>query len=628
LLHIKFSKPVTSVSAPFNRFFDVDERIRIEDAQMDGASAVTLLLADEPRCGLRYRLAVKGFEDTRKNAMRDTTLYVSTPCRAAPGDVVINEIMAAPSPSVRLPQYEYVELYNRSGKNIELGGWTFAYGNTVKMLPSCLLQAGGYLLLVHPSAVADMSGYGSTLPVLGSLTAIANTGQYLQLANSEGMVISWVDFTDGWYNDPLKSNGGWSLEQIDPDLTCSVPSNWKAAIGGNGGTPDRKNSVHASVFAVQPPEIIRIAAPDANTVALYASNPLGNTVPDVSMFAITPPVDRVEIAGKHFDRLQLHLQYPLSKGEWYDILAFAGVTDCAGYETPSARFRFALPQQPDSCNVIINEILSNPASGYYAFAELYNRSPKPVPVNDLQFALRDASGKLSTPVALADEPFLLLPEHYLVVSRNTESVMEQFGAANRDAFLQMSGMPSLPKESGRLVLLNRSLRVVDEVHYDSKRHTDFLNLSGGVSLERLNPDRNSLDPGNWHTAAQTEGFGTPGRQNSQYVANKTATDEVTLSPDVFSPDNDGMDDVLNIVYRFDTPSLTGDITIFDSSGRKIKHLVNNQILATEGVITWDGSDDRGRKAPTGVYIVFFQAYNSSGIQKIFKIPCVAAGRRN
>ncbi|MDR1155267.1 MAG: lamin tail domain-containing protein [Bacteroidales bacterium] len=626
--HIAFSEPVASVSAPLNRFFDMDDEVRLDDVRMDGLSEAILSFADELECGFRYILTVKGLEDMAGNVMRDTALYLSVPCRADPYDIVIGEIMANPSPAVRLPEYEYIELYNRSGKNIELEGWTFTYGNTSKTLPAYLFPAGGYLLLVHPAAVPDLSGYGATLPVLGSLTAISNAGQYLQLGDSKGTVISWVDFTVDWYADPLKTDGGWSLEQINPELVCSVASNWEASTGKNGGTPGRKNSAHASVSGIQAPEIIRIAVPDAYTIILYVSNPLGNILPDVSLFTVNPPVSRVNIEGNHFDRLRLQLQSPLREGEWYDLSVAGGVTDCDGYDTPSAGFRFALPQYPDSLDVVINEILFNPVSGGYTFVELYNRSQKAVQAGDLQLSLRDASGKLSTPVALTDEPFLLLPGQYLVTSRNTDAVMQQYGAANRSAFLQMPGMPSLTRESGRLVLLNKSLRVVDEVHYNSKQHVDFLKTGSGVSLERLNPDHHSLDPGNWHTAAQTEGFGTPGRQNSQYIASGgTLSTEVSLNPDVFSPDNDGIDDVLNISYRFDVPSLTGEVIIFDSAGRKTRRLMHQQLLATEGTITWDGSDDKGRKALTGVYIVFFQAYNSNGVQKIFKKPCVLAGKQ-
>jgi len=277
---------------------------------------------------------------------------------------------------------------------------------------------------------------------------------------------------------------------------------------------------------------------------------------------------------------------------------------------------------------VINEILFNPSNGGSTFIELYNRSKKAVQANDLQLALRNVNGGLSTPVELTDEPFLLLPGRYLVVSRNTDAVMQQFGATNRDAFLHMPRMPSLTRESGRIVLLNRSLRIVDEVHYDRRQHADFLNVGSGVSLERIHPDRSSFDPGNWHTAAQTAGFGTPGKQNSQYrEPTETGKAEVSLNPEVFSPDNDGFDDFLNINYRFDVPSLVGEVIIFDSAGRKIKNLVQQQLLGTEGTIIWDGSDNQGRKALTGIYIVYFQAYNSHGVQKIFKIPCVVAGKR-
>ena len=250
-------------------------------------------------------------------------------------------------------------------------------------------------------------------------------------------------------------------------------------------------------------------------------------------------------------------------------------------------------------------------------------------VSELRLALRNNSGELpNTLPELADEPFLLLPGHYLVVSRNVEAVMQQYMASNRSAFLQMRNMPTLTRTSGRLVLLDRSRHVIDEVHYDSRQHADFLNLANGVSLERINPDHNSLDPANWHTAAQTAGFATPGKQNSQYMelAGTTAS-EVSVSPEVFSPDNDGIDDFLSINYRFNTPALTGEVIIFDSSGRIIKNLVSQQLLSTEGTFIWDGSDNNGRKALTGIYIIFFQAYNSQGVQKIYKIPCVLAGYR-
>ena len=256
------------------------------------------------------------------------------------------------------------------------------------------------------------------------------------------------------------------------------------------------------------------------------------------------------------------------------------------------------------------------------------QTQKAVQVNDLLLSLRNNNGELSNPVPLSDEPFLLLPGQYLVVSRNVESVMSFYLANNLNAFLQMSRMPALTKNSGRIVLLNKSLRIIDEVYYNSNQHSNFLNIGSGVSLERINPERSSFDVGNWHTAAQTVGFATPGRKNSQYIdLVQTTPNEVSVNPEIFSPNNDGVDDVLNINYNFDTPSMMGEVIIFDSGGRIVKRLVSQNLLSAEGTITWDGYDSKGRRALTGVYIVYFHAYNSEGIQKIYKIPCVLADKR-
>ena len=630
-VNIHFSKSISEILQPFESYFALDERINLVNVQSIENSIISLHFSTPIECGIRHRLTIRKLEDIQGNVMRDTTIFISAPCIAEPFDIVINEIMADPSPSVRLPEYEYIELYNRSNKNIDIDGWTFSYGNVNRTIPQYLFPAGGYLLLVHPTAESALSAYGTALPVLGSLTAIANAGQYLQLRDNQGNLISWVDFNSDWYREPLKSNGGWALEQINPDLICSVQTNWIASNAVNGGTPGQQNSVHGSVSNISSPEIIRIATPNNNTILLYVSNPIKNIPPpDISKFEITPKVEHVEITGQHFDKLELRLQEPLLQGNWYDLRITDNIVDCAGKKTALKSFYFTMPQYVDSFDIVINEILFNPVVGGYSFIELFNRSQKAIQANDLQISLRNNNGALSTPVQLTDEPFLILPGQYLVISRNVEAVMQQYIANNYlSAFLQMRNMPNLTRTSGHVVLLNKSLQIIDEVRYNSNQHTDFLNSGNGVSLERVNPNRPSFEAGNWHTAGQIAGFATPGRQNSQYmeILEIASPNEVNVNPEVFSPYNSGVNDLTSINYRFDIPSLTGNVIIFDSAGRTIRTIASQQLLATEGSFIWDGSDDRGRKVLPGVYIVFFQAYNAQGVKKQFKIPCVVAGIR-
>jgi hypothetical protein len=630
-IQIFFSEAVVPVPEAYNNCFSLpDDVFTLNDVTWnDDYTVATLLYAADFKCGTRYRLGVKNISDSQGNTLSDTILHISTPCIAAPYDIAINEIMANPSPSVRLPEYEYIELYNRSSKNIELKDWVISYGNTAKIFPSYLFPANSYLLLVHPEAEPDMAGYGATVPLLGSLTSISNSGQYLQLKDPSGTVISWIDFTTDWYDDNLKTDGGWSLEQIDPEQPCVLKSNWKASISRTGGTPGMQNSVNGRIDDDEIPEILWVGVEDENTVILYMSKPAGNPLPSVSGFAWNPArsVRDIQINGKHYDRLALTLHTPLLSGEWYDLTVNGKIFDCAGYEARGSSFHFSMPQDIDSTDVVINEILFHPEAGGYPFIELYNRASGPFKVSDLMISLRNTGGQLSNPVSLTDDPFLLLPGRYLVISRNTDAIIRRYGTDNRAAFLTVPNLPSPGRESGQIVLLDKSFRIIDEVHYDSKLHSDFLKSGAGVSLERLHPDRSSFDTGNWHTASQTCGFGTPGKQNSQYIEVPEAGSEVTLKPEVFSPDNDGYEDILTILYSFDTPSLMADVIIFDSAGRKIRHLVLKQLLAANGDIIWDGADDSGRKCLTGIYIVYFSAYNSGGIHKKFRIPCVLAGKR-
>jgi gliding motility-associated-like protein len=82
--------------------------------------------------------------------------------------------------------------------------------------------------------------------------------------------------------------------------------------------------------------------------------------------------------------------------------------------------------------------------------------------------------------------------------------------------------------------------------------------------------------------------------------------QLALSPQIFSPNNDGVDDRLQIDYRL--PEIGGDLTIsiYDTRGKLIHYIIKGEPCSvSNGTVYWDGSVP-GKKIPTGMYIVYLE----------------------
>ena len=100
-----------------------------------------------------------------------------------------------------------------------------------------------------------------------------------------------------------------------------------------------------------------------------------------------------------------------------------------------------------------------------------------------------------------------------------------------------------------------------------------------------------------------------------------------MSPEIFSPDNDGQDDFATIDYRFQEPGYIANITIFNAMGRPIRYLQKNSLCGTTGTFLWDGLGEKNQLLAVGVYIIFTEMFNLKGNKKQFKNEIVLA-RRN
>lgn len=551
----------------------------------------------------------------------DTITY-----QPAENDVVINEIMADPSPVVGLPEWEYVELFNTTDQSINLRDWTFTIGNTVKPLPSVTISPLGYLVLCKANAQPELNQYGPTCGF--SSFTITNAGTTLRLQAPDESLISEVSFNDNWYHDPDKRNGGWSLEQIDPFNPCAGTANWSASTDPSGGTPGRENAINAPNLTA--PQVARVNVLGDNTVLLWFDQQMDRTSLQDPQHYLVQELDihpgEVILNPVENTSLSLTFDCRFQEGALYTLL-LNGMTSCSGQPVdPDTRVRFGIPNPITFGDILINEILFNPISPCPDFVELYNPTEKTFDLSELKLgAIRESFPEPAdtTLKTITDNSQLLLPASYLLLSTDGFTVCQHYGC-EPDNYFDMESFPSYPNSGGTALIMSRQGIVVDQMDYNEQMHYPLLKETKGVSLERVSWETPSNQPDNWHSAAETAHFGTPGLPNSMMpAAHETAEssenpETIQVEPQVFSPDGDGFDDNCLVTYQLDTTGCTLNAYVFSADGKLIRHLVKGQLVSDQGNFVWNGLDSQGSRVPIGIYIVLTEVFDMQGNLKTFK----------
>jgi len=505
---------------------------------------------------------------------------------ASPYNVVIDEIMADPIPVAGLPNTEFIELKNVSAQAFNLNGWRIGDATGFATINiNFVLQPDSFVVICANNTAPALTIFGTTIGV-SNFPSLDNDGDELYLRSKEGSIIHAVNYLSDWYQNAVKSQGGWTLEMTDTKNPCSGFSNWIASNDPKGGTPGKKNSVDA----------INKDQQSAVTIAPF------------------------------FNKVQLRTTAPIAIDKVYTITA-TGVTDCAGNSIGAYHtVKLGRAAAADTANLVINEILFNPKPSGADYIELYNRSKNIIDVKDCYIANRSSNGTIGSIKQISADNRLLFPGEYIVVTEDAFAVKTQYLAKDPAAFAVITAIPSLPDDKGDVLILNGQGKVIDELNYDAHWHFKLIDNDEGISLERIDYNKPTQDAGNWHSAATSAGYGTPGYQNSQFKSDLQLPGDISITPAVFSPDNDGFDDFLTINYQFPDQGYVCNITIFDANGRIVRYLIRNAVCSLQGYFRWDGLDEKNGKLPVGVYVIFSEVFNLRGKTKRFKQAVTLARR--
>ena len=629
---VKFSEAVdaTTASNPVNYVADGGLNAP-SSATVDGSNAtiVHLTFGTNFTNGTTYNLTISNVEDPAGNVMANTVepfTYVVTEA-ASFRDVVINEFMCDPTPIVGLAEAEFVEVFNTSNKYIDLAGWKLGDAAGFGTIASHIIAPQEYALLIATGSAADFAFYPNVVTVT-SFPSLNNSGDDIILQDASETTIDQLTYDLTWYQDKNKEAGGYSIEQINPFAACTNPSSWKGSSHPLGGTPSAQNAVYDATPDVVGPSLIGVTILSAQSLELQMNEALDAANIDAANVLLNPSVNVASASAisPANNAILVTLAAPVDTGVVYTI-SIIGVTDCEGnLQSADSTATFILPFQADSGDFVINEVLFNPFTGGYDYVELVNNTNRPLNLKGWMLANFHSEDGISNHKIITSNNYAVAPGGYTLITKDTANVMLNYIQHGINNFIQ-ADLPSYNNDSGTVYLLNMDSVVSESFSYTEEMHFSLLSSVDGVSLERLDVNRPVNDNGNWHSAAESVGFGTPGVQNSQYYPTSEVDGEVTTDPEIFSPfDGDGVNDVLNINYNFTAPGFVGTIRIFDANGRPVRQLTTNQLLGPSGTVTWDGTTDKGEKARIGMYVILFEAFSTSGKLNTYKMSVVLGGR--
>jgi len=633
-IDLTFSEEITAASsAEFSNYLLLPLNVLPVAAgtDLENRKTVHLLFEKDFTDGTQYTLKIRGIKDAAGNRIKDTLVqFFYHQLKAF--DVIINEIMADPDPPVALSGMEYLELYNRTPFEIKLNDWCLNIGSIRKPIPIATIEPSGYLIVAENDTL--MSIYGDAVQIQG--LELSNSGNLVSFTDENGHVIHAVHYGETWYKDPFRETGGWSLEMIDPNNPCGGENNWKASTDPSGGTPGRINSVSDSNTDNENPYISFLSFPDSSSITIHFSEVMDSiSISDYLAYSVTDeslnefhPIN-FSLESPEFEAVTLTFQQEFIKDVHYTLYVQDTVTDCCNNSLDKgSAFNFMMPYIDISTGVILNEILFNPSVNGEEFIEIYNRTDSAFNLKKLMIAsVEEISGEIKNAYQVSESPRLFMPHSYLVLTPDPLVVQSQYYTQDLRSFIKTDKFPSLSNSSGKIALITESGTYVDQLIYSDDMHFDLLRETKGVSLERVNPVLPSENPSNWHSASQSCGFATPGYRNSQYMLTESVNnDAFIIEPKSFSPDNDGFNDQLSMVYRPLKPGELLTIKIFDSNGKEVKLIAGNYLTGSENTFLWDGITDNGTKATAGIYIIYVETLDLSGNINKYKKTAVVASR--
>ncbi|MHB2224415.1 lamin tail domain-containing protein [Calditrichota bacterium LG24] len=253
-------------------------------------------------------------------------------------------------------------------------------------------------------------------------------------------------------------------------------------------------------------------------------------------------------------------------------------------------------------DIIITEIMQNPDAVYDSngeWFEIYNASDQAIDLNG--WTIKDMDSDIHT----IGQSVIIQPGEYLVLGRNAD--INTNGGV--DVAYQYSGI-DLANSADEIVLIAADgTTEIDRVEYDGGPNWPDPTGASMYFSGEMNQDNN--DPSLWNVSqlpwdGSAGDLGSPGSGNtvSGLTSDVQTPDQwqIKIFPNPFNPSTQ---------IQFHLPR-AGEVTIeiLNIHGKKVRTLIRNRRLnAMSWSFTWNGLNDFGSQAASGIYFVQIRTWN-------------------
>ena len=562
------------------------------------------------RCHYLAIVAMSDDENTKDNIIT-TDLLVAYPKQS----VVINEFLAYPNSD----QVEFIELIHRGGDNINLNEWTLADSRSATGLSQpIMLESGKFLVLVRDSSFFEYNSVDNFQVIVPEKwPGLSNTADKIILRDLTGTVIDSLAYNDEWDIVP-----GVSLEKRLPEDPGEQRQFWFLSQSVNGSTPGADNSVMPRLFDIKL-DSIKLGQYDGNIeseveITCWFSNigrsscyaaqisvqenrqtiitkNIGEIVPGSQDSAMM----NIEAFESGIHRLQVFV-------DWAEDINPGNDTLGTEIRTSYTEGKFFLSEFMAIPRDVITENGSNSE-----YIEIFN------PSEEIQLeGWMICDENTGAPVEIREQKTISAGGYFVFAA---DSSVFHFAGVKLPSTVVLKKFPSLNNTADAIYLKDPTGKTIDSLIYNSQWAVPQY-----ISMERVyfsNPNIIS----NWRYSTGSSG-GTPGHKNSVAIEDDTDKSGIKTDPNPFSPNGDGFDDEVAIIYKLPFPSAKVTVQIYDLVGRLIYEPARNITTSSDGAVYWDGSSKHGNKARIGMYVVRCSATDAASDKTVGYITTVVLAR--